>query len=820
LSVSVPVSSRRLRGAHLRLALLPLACVLEVPDACADDRDDVEFDAGMLRSRGIDPKLADYFRQAPRFTGGSHAVSLVVNGRPKGRATARFNPRGELCVDRELMDVAGIEIASSWDEGGERAASTCTDLASLFPRAEVDLDPPKGEVSLLVPTDALRVAQRDVSGYATGGTAALLNYDIIGLDSRFGSKGSRYVSANIETGFNAGDWVVRSRQVATSSDGRYRAEMLDTYAQRSFAGQRAVLQLGELNVMNPALAGAQITGAQILSEQALATQGTGAMVEGVAQSQARVEVRQDGVLVYSTVVPAGPFALADIPRINRRADLDVSVVGTAGESQRFVVSPAMAGAATPAAGYSFAAGRTRRAGGIGAPWILSAGWSGSVRAGLSLTSGAMVASSYQSMGLGLGSSLAPGNLVQLDVVGSRAPRDRAVGAQATLTVSQRLGESWSLALSNTRQSLGFRELLDTARAVPQSARRARYREQSSASLSWSTQRLGSLSAGLSRTVLFDGRTTRRALGSWGARVGRASVSVSAEWNLGHARRAGNSSIYFNASMPLGDERRLGTTVRRYNGETRFGTDISDRVNEFASYRAGWEYRSGDHRRSMTAAVSLLPRYFQLDAGYARDTRSSSTSLALRGGLVAHEHGLTASPYAVRDTFGVLSVGDSAGIRVSTPGGPVWTDARGYAVLPQLSAYGKSSVEVATNSLPRNVDIHNGAAVIQVGRGAVTKIDFVVSRTRRVLVRGRLRGEQPLPFGATVTDEQGEVVGVVQGDGEIFVPNALATPRLRVSGPGMPECELDVQGGIGEQHEADAYYESATVDCRAVEAQRR
>lgn len=808
---------------QLRVALLPLVCALDMPDACANDvpvRDgDAEFDVGMLKLRGIDPKLAEYFRLAPRFTAGRHTVSLRVNGRPMGRANVRFDGQGALCVDRELADVANIVVSRAHLlASGPSAVSTCVALPSIIPRANVDLDPARAEVSLLVPTDVLREAQQDVSGYLQGGSAAVLNYEIVGMQSRWGSRTSRYGSANTEVGFNAGDWVVRSRQVVTASDGRYRTGVLDSYAQRSFAEHRAVFQLGELNALNPALAGAQVTGVQVMSEQALGSQGSGGAVEGVAQSQSRIDIRQDGVLVYSTVVPAGPFALTNIPRINRLANMDVTVTGAAGESQRFAVTPVMAGTVAPSAGYAVAVGRVRNTAGIDAPWLISAGWSGPVRRNLSLSSGVMLASTYRAIGLGLGSSLSTTTQLQFDVAGSHTLRDGATGAQAMLSVSQRLGERWSLSVSGTRQSRGFRELLDTARISSTNALRARYRDQSSASLSLSLPRLGNLSAGYSRAVLFDGRATMRALASWGTRIGTASVSLSAEWNLGRTRRSGSNSIYLNASVPLGGSRRLGSTVRRYAGETRYGANISEQVNEFASYRAGIEYRTGDHRRSLTTALSLLPRYIQLDAGYTRDARSRGYSLALRGGLVLHDRGLTASPYAVRDTFGVLSVGDAAGIRVSTPGGPVWTDARGYAVLPQLSPYGKSRIEVATDSLPRHVDIHNGASVIQAGRGAVTKIDFAIEETRRLLLRALTPDGRVLPFGATVTDEKGEVVGVVQGGGEIFVPNALATPRLSVSGPGMSDCSLVLE--VADHAVEGAYYESTDAVCRASEGEAR
>ncbi|HVI56830.1 MAG TPA: fimbria/pilus outer membrane usher protein [Luteibacter sp.] len=809
-------------GAHLRLALLPLAYATDITDAYAMRPDenlvrdgDVEFDQSMLKLRGIDPKLAEYFREAPRFTAGHHVVSLAVNGKPMGQTSARFNPKGALCIDQALLDAAELTPIRTNDPAtGESQEASCVNLVAVYPTAKVEIDPGKAAVSLLVPTDALRVPTQDVSGYEHGGAAGLLNYEITGLDSRWGSRTSRYWSANTEAGFNAGDWVFRSHQVSTSSDGRHRIQMLDTYAQRAFPERRSVLQVGEINLVSPVLSGAQIAGAQVMSEQALPTQGGGAIVEGVAQGEARVEVRQDGVLVYSTIVPAGPFKLADIPRINRYADLDVTVVGIDGGSQHFVVAAALAGTIAPSAGYSFAVGKVRNTGADRAPWVASGGWSGPVGRGVSLSGGLMAASNYRAIGLGLGVQVGSTMQLQVNLAGSDAPRVDASGTQAMLALSQRLTDRWSFGLSHTRQDRGYRDLLDTTRVTQASLGRSRYRDQSTATLSWSHPGLGNLSTGYSRTILFDGRGARRALASWGTRVGRASLSLSAEWNLNGGRRARDNSVFLTVSVPLGEQRRLTTSMRRYGAETRYGANLSEQINEYASYRAGMEYRPGDRRRSLTAGLSLLPRYLQLDTGYTRNPEGSTTTLGLRGALVLHTHGLTASPYAVRDTFGVLSVGDAAGVRVSTPGGPVWTDARGYAVLPQLSPFGKSSIEVATDSLPRHVDIQNGAAIVEAGRGAVASLRFGVVKTRRLLLTARSVDGRALPVGATVTDEHGELVSLVQGDGQVFVPNALATPRLWVNIPDLPRCELDY--ALGATADAGAYFESAVAVCHAVE----
>jgi outer membrane usher protein FimD/PapC len=821
-----PATGRRLCGAQLRLALLPLACAPDMVNAhagfgaanapstspsMAGGDTDIEFDEHMLKLRGIDPKLAVYFRRAPRFTAGHHVVSLAVNGKAMGTVTVRFDERGTPCIDRTLLDAAEVDVERA--ASGDLAASPCPDLATMYPSSEIELNPGKAAISLLVPTEALRTRQRDLSAYARGGMGALLNYELVGLDSRWGSRTSRYRSANTELGFNAGDWVVRSRQVSTSADGRQHIELLDTYASRSFAGYRAVVQAGEINALNPALSGAQVTGVQVTSEQALASQGVGATVEGIAQGPARVEVRQDGVLVYATLVPQGPFTLTGIPRINRHSSLDVSVTGADGEARHFSVSGAQSGAADTAPGYALAAGRLRNTGAPGAPWIVSAGWSGPLDRNVSLNAGVMAASRYHAMGLGVGATMAKDTQWHVNLAVSNAAREGAKGWQGMLTLSRRLHDHWSIGLAHSRRSRGFRELLDTTVARNSALRRSRYRDQSSASVSWSHPRLGSLSAGYSRTVLINQRGGRRAQASWASRVGRASVSLSAEWSLGRVRRQQGGSVYFSVSIPLGENRRLGTSVRRYAGETRYGAQFSGQANDYASYRTGLEYGSRDRRRSVDAGVSLLPRYVQVDGSYTRNTGSTTYGIGLRGGLLWHAHGVTASPYPVRDTFGVLSAGDSAGIRISTPSGPVWTDARGYAVLPQLTPFGRSSIEVATESLPRNVDIDNGAAIVEVGRGAVASLSFGVSRTRRVLLTVVTVDGRSMPAGATVTDERGELVGLVQGDSQIFVANALATPRLSVSAPDVPRCELDFR--LEVQVDPGAYYESASAVCRAV-----
>ena len=790
----------------LRVILPKLVWALALWPAQAWAEDRPGFDAKTLHQRGIDPQLASLLLEAPRFAPGQHPVSLRVNGQRRGRLHVSFDPQGTLCFDRALLDAANLVVPDD--------NTRCHDFLSRYPQTLVEPDPATLTVSLVVPTEAMRALQQDISGYETGGFAGLLNYDLTGFYNRYGDDASRFGSANTEVGFNAGDWIVRSRQAQSWQDGQSRSTHLEAYAQRTFASHQAVLQTGQINLYNPVLSGAQITGVQVLTEQALQDQNQGATIDGIANSPAQVEVRQNGALIYSTVVPAGPFSLIDVRRLNTRSDVEVTVKESTGEERRFTVPAAMLGLGLPAPGYSVAAGRVRTVSNTqdDAPWVASLGWTGAVHPQLSLSGGALVSSQYRSAGWSLGwLPWLDGQFQWSSQLSDAQGWDKARGVQTNLSWSQRLGDQWSFSAANAWRTPGYRELEEaTYESEAAQQRSARYRDQQSAMLGWAHPRLGAFSLGMSRSSNFAGDTSSRALAAWGTSIGNVSLSANAEWQMGGSQYQDNA-VYLNVSVPLGSNRRVRGWVRNSGGEARKGVGLSEQLNDQLGYRVSAEHDSRDQQVETTLGVSALPRYSQFDFSYSRsDAERSSYQGSARGGVVMHGGGVTLSPYQVRDTFALVSVGDMHGIKLSTPSGPVWTDWQGQAVVSQVSAYGRSAVEVQTRSLPRNADIDNGLAMISAGRGAVDRVDFGVTLTRRALLSVSNDNGQPLPRGAMVSTEDGQFVTLVQGGGQVFLPNVLEQPTLWISAPGMERCELRFD--LPDKGDPTLYYETAPARC--------
>jgi len=789
------------------LVLALLLCALIPAKVCAEDSSPSGFDAQTLQQRGIDPQLASLLLSAPRYAAGQHTVNLRVNGQRRGRLAVNFDQQGNLCFDRALVDAANL-MPPGEIEG-------CYDFLARYPQTLVEPDPATLTVSLVVPTDALRPVQQDISGYETGGFAGLLNYDLSGFYNRFGDDASRFGSANTEVGFNAGDWIVRSRQVQTWQDGLSRSTHLQAYAQRTFASHQAVLQAGQINLYNPVLSGAQITGVQVLTEHALQEQGQGALIQGIANSPAQVEVRQNGALIHSTVVPAGPFTLTDVRRLNTRSDVEVTVKESVGGERRFTVPAAMLGLGLPAPGYSVAAGRVRNVGDAKGedPWVVSGGWTGALHPQLTLGTGVLAASEYRSVGASLGWLPWLDSQIQLSTqVSNSQAQDKVSGVQTDLSWSQRLGEQWSISAANSWRSIGYRELEESTYARDDNNRDSRYRDQQSLNLGWSHPRLGAFSAGVSRSANFAGDSSSRALASWGTSIGAVSLSASAEWQMGGDQQQDNA-VYLNISVPLGESRRLRSWVRNSGGENRTGLGITEQIDHQLSYRVSAEHDSSDHQVETTLGISALPRYSQLDLSYSRsDAERSSYQGGARGGVVLHGDGMTFSPYPVRDTFALVSVGDMSGIKLSTPSGPVWTDWQGQAVVPQVAAYGRSPVEVQTRSLPRNADINNGLAMISAGRGAVDRVEFGVGLTRRLLLTVSTDQGAPLPAGASVSSADGEFITLVQEGSQVFLPNVLGQSTLWITTPQGSRCQL--RYSLPEKADPSVYFETAPARCHA------
>lgn len=784
----------RFRATRIWLGRL---CLLACGSTEIAANESVLFDPQVLKDRGIDPALAEYFRESPRFVQGTRPVSLQVNGQPKGRVQMTFNQHGEVCLAPALLKAAGVRALVL----RRQEAGTCLTFAEGFPAAVVQLRPGREQVDLLVPTATLLPPDQASRVFAKGGMAGVLNYDALMTDSQFQGQRSDYRSFTSEVGFNAGNWVLRSRQSYTAQSDDARFEHLYAYGMRTLEDYEVSVQVGQLNMASPLFSGESFLGLQIQPEGAFAQlraaeRGAGSRVEGIAYSAARIEVRQNGVMIYTTMVPSGPFTLRELPLLSHSLDLEVTVHEQDGQQRRFRVPAASlydAQFGSPP-GFNVALGRVRRLGSDERQAPSFAAFSRDWNWGRErrVTAGLMGATEYVSAGWGLQQQWSNGIFLGARQVLSSDRSQGLAGNQLQMTFSAQLSPNLSTSLINVRQSEDFRTLSDTGWNQERHQAESRSRDQWAFSLNGSTAHWGTFGATWSRYSSRDEPPQSRLGLSWSQMLPeRVSLSVSLERDMGGAAASRQgSAAYLTLGVPLGGQRSVRSYLRKDDRSgARSGVVFSDAINEIQDYSVSAEQRDGGPT-TFGARLNTLAHYTSIDLGYSQRPDATNFDVGARGGMVFHRDGVTLSPYPVRDTFGVLKAGEHAGLKLQTPRGPVWTDGFGRAVAASLPAYTLARLEVDNGSLPRNVEVLNGYQEVEAGRGSVQHLDFSVMSVRRLLLKARTVDRQWLPKGVTVHDEQGQYVTTVLDAGTIFLSDAKPDQILHVRLSDNQRCWLE------------------------------
>ncbi|MCG1053601.1 fimbria/pilus outer membrane usher protein [Mycetohabitans sp. B5] len=756
----------------------------------------VQFDLSRLRARGLPVALADYYANGPRFSPGYHRIALKVNGMPRGHIDAYFDPDGDICMSAELLEQGGLVLPDakaarihphalpvSGPALPPPSPPACYDYRAIFPGTQIALFPAQARVELIVPLRAVRPQRQPVRQFARGGSAGMLNYDIRMAQWRYGRGSRSRVRARIEAGFNAQDWIVRSRQSLSHTPWGAAVSHDAAYAQRTFHGSGTLLQVGQLTLANAVTGAAALHGIQILPDDALSrSRPRAARIDAIASSQARVEVSQAGQQLYTTVVPPGPFSIDELEVQNEVSDLIVTVTESDGSQREFVVPATSFAAGSPvgAAGLSVAVGRFSTLGGFYPAVAVSAGRN--LNPSISASATALLSSGYQGAAASLFIAPRTGSDVAARLHLSRHRASGVSGAGAHVRIGARVGHTVSASLSGNYRTAGFRHhseartRLGRCNAMDLTAR-----------LSFAMPSYGSISLGYGQSFQAGTMVGRYMTGSVSMRLADLSVTLAAQCYSYHSRRSGMST-YMSVSMPFG---RSGTRGHASLSDAGLltGTRMHGRIRDHTDYNASIQRNHAARDVSAGLDFNHRNRFANLSGGVWHSMGASSYSAVLSGALAVHDGGLTFSPYRIADTFGIASTNGVPDVKISTRAGIVQTDSRGQAILPSLPAYATSPVQIATRTLPRSADVDNGYRTLQPARGSVQKVRFNVTTVHRMLLDITTDDGIALQRGSLILDSAGHVVATVLDEQRIFMSRATSDAALIVKLANGRRCQL-------------------------------
>lgn len=326
------------------------------------------FDAAMLKGggKGVDLTLFEEGGQLP----GIYPVDIILNGSRVDSQEMAFHaerdaegrPYLKTCLTREMLARYGVRIeeypalfrASGEGRGASVAEEACADLTAI-PQATESYQFAAQQLVLGIPQVALRPQLRGIAPEALwddGIPAFLLNWQANAGRSEYRGYGKRVTDSywvSLQPGINIGPWRVRNLTTWNRSSGQSgKWESSYIRAERGLNGIKSRLTLGEDYTPSDIFDSVPFRGAMMSSDESMVPYNLrefAPVVRGIARTQARIEVRQNGYLIQSQTVAPGAFALTDLPVTGSGSDLQVTVLESDGTAQVFTVpftTPAIA----------------------------------------------------------------------------------------------------------------------------------------------------------------------------------------------------------------------------------------------------------------------------------------------------------------------------------------------------------------------------------------------------------------------------------------------------------------------------------------------
>lgn len=736
---------------------------------------------------------------------GIYRVDIYANNTLVGRQDVTFseNPKSgevEACFSEELLKLVGIDTGALRSEEKLKGDPLCHRLPDLIDQASAVYDAPRLRLNLSVPQAAMTRERRgyiDPSVWDSGVALGFVNY---ALNSRYdySSRDENRQSTNLglRMGLNLGDWHLRNNSYQSSGTGQpSKFQSQNTYLQRDITPLKSQLWLGETYTNSPLFDGVRFRGAQMASDEAMrpdSEQGYAPVIRGSAESNATVEVRQNGYLIYSTNVAPGPFEITDLAPSGSNGDLEVTVIEADGRRrvmrQAFSSPPLMVREGRVV--YDATLGEFQQGSGSGErPVFANGSMMYGLTSDLTLASGLQASSGFQAYSLGAGLNTRIG-AVSLDGTQSNSSVDGTSksGQRVRLRYAKFLESTNTNVSVNAQRSLseGFRNLADHVYASNAAQEGAWYSMHPSSSRTrldvylaqnlGKDNRFGNLYISGSDERYWDNSSSR----SYTAGYSNSWRSLSYNLGVSHAQnvsspeyrsRYTDTTLTLSLSFPLGSGERppqvFMNSTRQQGGDTSLQTGVtgtlpSDRDVNYSVVGG----RGTDGTGSGSASIGTSTAFGNMSAGYSYGNQYHSGSLQANGSVVAHAGGVNMGQ-PLSETFAMVKVEPSmAGVPVSSYSG-VKTGSNGYAVVPNATPYRANWLGLSADGVNSDVEIDTAMQQVVPRRGAAALATFKTSSGRRVQFELFRPDGKSMPFGATVDHNDGQRLGIADPRGRVL-----------------------------------------------------
>lgn len=812
------------RGRTFRAQVLGLCVSLALgsPIIIVHAAEDIQFNTDVLDVNERENINLSQFSRAGFIMPGTYGMVIHVNKNEIPERQIQFYPdiedpkNSRACIDQNLVQQLGLTQDRlkdlTWWHDGE-----CLNEASLE-GMEVRGDLSTSSLFISIPQAYLEYADENwdpPSRWDNGIPGLLLDYNLNAQTQQYHKQGRRGYSAsgNGTAGINVGAWRLRAdwqgslnHETGSGQSTQRKLEWSRYYAFRALPSLRSKLSVGENYLDSGMFDSFRYAGVSLVSDDNMLPpnlRGYAPEVVGVAKTNARVIVSQQGRIIHDTQVAAGPFRIQDI-NDTVIGQLDVRVEEQDGSVQEFTMNTANIPYLTRPGSvrYKLAAGRPsdwqHKSNG---PWFGTGEFSWGVSNGWSLYGGALIGGDYNALSVGIGRDLLMFGALSFDATQSSASlpndSDKLQGGSYRLSYSKNFDEYDSqVTFAGYRFSdkdfMSMNEFLD---ARESGQRNGNSKEMYTITINKHFRDWG-LSAYLnySHQTYWDrpandryNVTLSQYFDLWNMR--NVSLSMSAYRNKQNGKT--DDGGYLSLSIPWGNNSTLGYTANVSQKEVSHRASYYDRIDEHSNYQLS----AGNSRAGASSSA-----YYNRDGDLASLSANASyqegsytaVGFSAQGGLtVTPEGGAMHRAGMLGGTRLLVDAGGVSGVPVRGYGNTTETNRWGKAVIGDVSSYYKNQASIDLDNLKSNAEAKKSVVQATLTEGAIgyRKFDVIAGQKAMAVIK-LANGSEP-PFGATVMNSRKQETGIVDDSGSVYLSGINAGEIMTVHWSGQEQCKVEM-----------------------------
>lgn len=768
------------------------------------------------------------FSDANYVMPGTYLLDIIVNQKTLPQRSILYIPTADnksstVCLPPDLISTLALreDVAKKitlWHD------DQCADISAIS-GATVANNIGDGALKITVPQTWMKYADPNWTPpeqWDNGIAGLLLDYSVSGQLNKLSNTNdpSHSVSSFGTLGANLSAWRLRADYQSTlnGSQGAWDAnfDWSQIYAYRPLPMQAAKLTVGEMFLDSNVFDSYRFTGVNLASDERMLPpdlQGYAPEVKGIAKSNAKVTVSQDGRVLHQTTVPAGPFTITNISS-GVRGRLQVKVEEQDGSVSTFQVD-------TATIPYLTRPGHVRYNVSVGqpstfehqlqGPLFSSSDFSWGVSNAWSLYGGSVLAGDYNAGSLGLGRDLSVLGALSADVTQSfaRLPDEPELsGMSFRLNYAKRFDD-----LDSQISFAGYRFSQDDFMSMSQylqeryndsddqdpgrekelytvAASKTFMAQDSSkaftAYLTYSHQTFWDHREqdryGVSASKIFDVRDIHNVT---------TSVSAFRSENQGISE----DSVMLNLTIPVGERRSVGYTLQTNNSDV---THLMT-YNDYTDANNSWQASSGVNQHNDALARGYYTHNtgfgsVSANAAYQQDS-FASVGGTFRSGITATKHGVAAHQNSGNgNTRLMIDTDGVAGVPISNSAAT--SNRFGVAVLSNVTSYYNTDTRIDVNKLAADVEATRPVVQGTLTEGAIGYRSFDVVQGNKLLANIKLADGSTPPFGATVVNKKGQDRAVVSDDGSAYLTGVKADETLDVVWEGKRQCQIVIPASAG------------------------